>query len=421
MPRSLASPKATAVKSVLIVVSLLVGAAVVFKLPTVYLYLLLFVAGTGAFCMIAFQLVGMMREESGEAAVAMETRRAARTSALVEKLPADDRIVLDWARECLDQGSSLEAGVKLERVSAAHRNHPDVLRLRCDIYRAESRWHAALEVAKTWAKADPGDVAAWEAQAACLEEMKLYQQAADVLLPLAQRFASRPDLPYQLARLASQMGRLEEAQRWLFKALDVGDKSRLAARALADNALQPLVFFLGRTVLVEKLVAGGLRGAECAALDFAVAHGIDHTGWAAKPRSGEERGVQEQYSLTATESAGWQERTDLNVRYSDATVVFTLGPEMAGAAARAVEAAAQMHKPCLRLQREGLEGDPVAQFLTFLEKHQVHSLNITGSTATREPPITDFVAVTLAQAFDYQMKLLLRGTRQPATLHPRRS
>jgi tetratricopeptide (TPR) repeat protein len=357
----------------------------------------------------------MMREDDEEVVPAAPRQPRADAATPHPLLPTDDRIIVDWARECLEAGNTLDAGSKLERISTPHRNHPDVLKLRQEIYFAERRWHAALEAAKAWAAASPNDPAAWEAQAACLGELRLYQQAVNVLLPVANRFARRPELAYRLARLCAEMGRLEESQRWLFKALDAGDKPKLARQALADTALQPLIYFLGRRALVEKIVAGGLTGAERAALEFAERHGIEHAGWSAHGHTEEEQRVHRHFKLVETGSSGWQERTDLNAQHSDATAIFSISGELAGAASRALEQAQQLGRPYLLLQRDGGEGDPVAQLLSFLEKHRVRVLNVAGTIVAREAHIGEFVTETLEAAFDYQLRSLLHGTLAPAS------
>lgn len=406
----LATDRVAAIKVVGIAILLFLAAFIVFRLPTTYLYFLLFAAGTGAFCMILYQLYRIVREDYVEPAPVVARGGKAPAPGLEAELPADERIVLEWARECLEAGNTLDAGVKLERIAGAHRNHPDVLRLRHEIYFAERRWHAALDVAKAWAQAAPDDPAAWEAEAACLGEMRLFQQAVNVLKPVAERFPKAQSPAYRLARFNAEMGRLEEAQRWLFRALDAGEKGRLVQRAMTDAALHPLLHFLGRRALVERIVTGGLTGAERAALEFAERHGIERIGWCPRGRSEEERRFHVKHGLLETASGGWQVCTDLNVQQADATVVFSTGGDLYGAAARALEFARQSRRPCLALERDNTEGDPVARLLTFLEQHRVRTLHVAGSIAAREPHIGEFVTRTLEAACDYQLRSLLHGT-----------
>jgi len=400
MPRSLATEKVNYLKLAVLGVCLIGGVVAVTWLPTVYLYLLLFAAGVGAFCMIGYQLLNMMREEQPEAVSPSPlAAKPARASGPVPALPTDDRIILDWARERLEAGNTLEAGSKLERISSPFRNHPEVLRLRHDIYFAERRWHAALDVARAWAAAAPQEPLAWEAQAACLGEMRHYQQALELLAPVAGRFPKVPVLAYRLARLCAEMGRLEEAQRWLFKALDTGEKPALVRRAMADDALEPLLHFLGRRVLVERLVTDPAADeASRAAMDFAQRHGIERS----TPETPAALPLGETKPHRVPPAA-------------DALVIFTIAGEITGFAGRHLEHARQSQRPHLVLQRDGGEADPVGQFLVFLERQRVRTLQVAGSIPS-VPGLADFADDTLEAAFDYQLRSQLHGTATPASL-----
>jgi tetratricopeptide (TPR) repeat protein len=384
-----AAEKVTAIKLAALAVCLIGGIIAVTWLPTAYLYLLLFAAGVGAFCMIGYQLLGMMREEPPE--VVKTTARpikSVRAPILAARLPADDLIILDWARERLEAGNTLDAGSRLERISSAHRNHPEVLQLRHEIYFAERRWHAALDAARAWATAAPDEPLAWEAQAACLGELRQYQEAFELLAPVAARHPQTPALAYRMARLCAEIGRLEESQRWLFKALDAGDKPALVRRAMADAALEPLLHFLGRRVLVERIITDGAEDdASRATLEFAQRHGIERS----KPDK------------------------DAATVQADGLVLFAVKGDLGGAAVPRLDQARHSGLPFLLLQRDDVEADAVGQFLLFLEKHRIRTLQVAGS-ATAESGLADFASDTLEAAFDYQLRSHLRGTATPASL-----
>src|SRR5689334_22568523 len=75
-----------------------------------------------------------------------------------------------------------------------------------------------------------------------------------------------------------------------------------------------------------KIVSGGQTGADRGGLDAAIALGIAHGGWCPKGRKAEDGQVPACYSLAEARSADYRVRTKLNVRDSDATVIFTRGP-----------------------------------------------------------------------------------------------
>ena len=80
-----------------------------------------------------------------------------------------------------------------------------------------------------------------------------------------------------------------------------------------------------KPIVVDKLTAGGQTGADRAALDFALEHGISCGGWCPKGRWAEDGLIPEGYPLNETKSPDPAERTGLNIAESDGTLVFTLG------------------------------------------------------------------------------------------------
>jgi len=70
-----------------------------------------------------------------------------------------------------------------------------------------------------------------------------------------------------------------------------------------------------RIVLVNQvpnIVSGGQTGADRAALDWAMEHGIQHGGWCPKGRKAEDRPIDARYQLKETPSADYIQRTEWN-------------------------------------------------------------------------------------------------------------
>ncbi len=63
-----------------------------------------------------------------------------------------------------------------------------------------------------------------------------------------------------------------------------------------------------------KIVSGGQTGADRAALDFAIAHGIPQGGWCPKGRKAEDGPIPDRYQLKETPSDNYAQRTEWNVR-----------------------------------------------------------------------------------------------------------
>jgi hypothetical protein len=132
-----------------------------------------------------------------------------------------------------------------------------------------------------------------------------------------------------------------------------------------------------------KIISGGQTGADRAALDRALAHGMECCGWRPKGRKAEDGPIDPKYPLKETASAANIQRTEWNVRDSDATVLFSVKPVLTGGSKRTVEFARKHGKPCMHL----CAGDTAAAdaLRVFFEKHGVKVLNVAGPRASKEP------------------------------------
>ncbi|MEM9660625.1 MAG: putative molybdenum carrier protein, partial [Planctomycetota bacterium] len=93
------------------------------------------------------------------------------------------------------------------------------------------------------------------------------------------------------------------------------------------------------------IVSGGQTGADRAALDFAIAADLPHGGWCPRGRRAEDGPIADKYRLRETPSDSYRQRTEWNVRDSDATAIFTLECEMRGGTKLTAEIAARLDKP----------------------------------------------------------------------------
>lgn len=70
------------------------------------------------------------------------------------------------------------------------------------------------------------------------------------------------------------------------------------------------------------LVSGGQTGADRAGLDWAIENGIRHGGWCPRGRKTEDGVLPGCYLLQETPTANYLQRTEWNVRDSDATLIL---------------------------------------------------------------------------------------------------
>ena len=75
----------------------------------------------------------------------------------------------------------------------------------------------------------------------------------------------------------------------------------------------------------EKIVSGAQTGADCAALDRgANPSRVPHGGWCPRGRKAEDGATDNRYQLKENPNANYIQRTEQNLRDSDATVIFTV-------------------------------------------------------------------------------------------------
>ena len=136
--------------------------------------------------------------------------------------------------------------------------------------------------------------------------------------------------------------------------------------------------------LIDKIVSGGQTGADRAALDWALQRGVAHGGWCPKGRLASDGPLPERYLLRETDSAGYRQRTKLNVRDSDATLIFNTGV-LDGGTLQTVRFAQTLGKPHFVVQIDEPAQESVAQRIrVWLTEGQFSVLNVAGPREERQ-------------------------------------
>ena len=143
--------------------------------------------------------------------------------------------------------------------------------------------------------------------------------------------------------------------------------------------------------MLRKIISGGQTGADRAALDFAIVHGIAHGGWCPRGRWAEDGTIDARYSLTETPSSDPAQRTEWNVRDSDGTLIISVARELVGGSKLTMEFAAAHQKPWLHLWRHPDLEVGARHLSEFLETHPIKVLNIAGPRSSEEPGVEVFV------------------------------
>src|SRR5690242_900908 len=144
--------------------------------------------------------------------------------------------------------------------------------------------------------------------------------------------------------------------------------------------------------MIQKIISGGQTGADRAALDWAIAHGVQHGGWCPAGRRAEDGIIPERYSLQETPTRRYQQRTQWNARDSDATLIISLSAELTGGSRATQEWANKMNRPCLHVYPCN---EWRAQLLTFIETHSIRILNVAGPRLSSAANIEKFVGEVL--------------------------
>lgn len=147
--------------------------------------------------------------------------------------------------------------------------------------------------------------------------------------------------------------------------------------------------------LISKIVSGGQTGADRAALDWARSHAVDHGGWCPKGRLAVDGALPLHYQLRETESAGYRQRTKLNVRDSDATLIFNMG-RLDGGTLLTVRIAQTLGKPHLVIQLDSPNFDAVVlEIRAWLVNRKFQTLNVAGPREEKHPGIYAAVLAVL--------------------------
>lgn len=133
------------------------------------------------------------------------------------------------------------------------------------------------------------------------------------------------------------------------------------------------------------VVSGGQTGVDRAALDAALARGLPCAGWCPRGRRAEDGPIHRRYPLKETPSSDYAERTQLNVRDSDGTLVVTRGAPTGGTALT-LDFARDLARP-LRVVDLAAATPTAADVREWIDGAGIITLNVAGPRASTQPGI----------------------------------
>lgn len=140
-------------------------------------------------------------------------------------------------------------------------------------------------------------------------------------------------------------------------------------------------------MMISKIISGGQTGVDRAALDAAMALNIKHGGWCPKGRLAEDGIIPERYALTETSSNIYQQRTRMNVRDADATLII-IKNGIWGTGTNFTKNVCNELKKVFFL----IDVDKVAEvdkIRLWLNSHNINILNVAGNRESTTPGIYD--------------------------------
>jgi hypothetical protein len=144
------------------------------------------------------------------------------------------------------------------------------------------------------------------------------------------------------------------------------------------------------------VISGGQTGVDRAALDAAMALGIDVGGWCPAGRRAEDGAIPQHYPLRETDSADYALRTEWNVRDSDGTLILYRGALIGGTALTA-QLARRLGRPLL-VRDLDVALDP-ADLVLWLRSNRVRELNCAGPRESGAPGVGRAARALLERVF----------------------
>lgn len=160
------------------------------------------------------------------------------------------------------------------------------------------------------------------------------------------------------------------------------------------------------------LISGGQTGVDRAALDFALKKSICCGGWCPKGRRAEDGVISSDYPLIEASSELYQQRTRLNVRDSDATLIISDESAKSRGTALTVKYALKYGRPCLVIYYLNPDLKKLRQWLCRF-KPQI--LNVAGPRFSEKPDIAAAVEKILSACLNPCKSEVVWPPRRPFT------
>ncbi len=171
--------------------------------------------------------------------------------------------------------------------------------------------------------------------------------------------------------------------------------------------------------MIEAIISGGQTGADRAALDIAIELQINHYGWCPKNRLAEDGAISFKYNLRETDTTDVNERTKLNIRDSDGTIIFvpSLPVQVTDGTILTIKEVYEKKKPHLIIDFSKV--NDITELLSeWVERHNIAILNIAGPRESQQPGTYQAVYMLLKKALTSVNKLETRPISEAVDWKP---
>jgi len=143
------------------------------------------------------------------------------------------------------------------------------------------------------------------------------------------------------------------------------------------------------TKIIEKIVSGGQTGVDRASLDIAIKLGIHHGGWCPKGRLSEAGVIPKIYELQETLSDEYSERTILNIRDSDGTLIIRRDniAVITDGTILTAKKAIETGKPLMIVCLNEANIKTIAKIVQWILDSSIKVLNVAGPRESQSPGI----------------------------------
>ena len=131
--------------------------------------------------------------------------------------------------------------------------------------------------------------------------------------------------------------------------------------------------------VLSKIVSGGQTGVDQAALEAAMAMGVQHGGWCPAGRRSERGRIPDCFQLRETRERNYMVRTEKNVIDSDATMIF-FRSELSGGTLLTERLTLKHDRPvlCVDLNIDDPFEESIDRIKNWLQRFEVRTLNVAG-------------------------------------------